>query len=115
VRACWNKTEALKRIDGDQQLLQELCRIFLVESPRLMEKLRLALKEDDAEALARAAHSLKGETSCLAAANAARLARQLEEMGRGHNLSQAAETVELLDREIAELQVALLSLTGVNP
>ena len=114
MQACWNKTEALERIDGDQQLLQDLCRIFLVESPRLMEKLRLALIENDADALARAAHSLKGETSCLAAGGASALARQLEEMARAHNLSGVEETLELLEREIADLQAALQYPTGVN-
>jgi len=112
---CWDKAEALRRVAGDEELLQDLCRIFLEQAPGLMERLRQGVAEGDPEAVTRAAHSLKGETSCLAAANAARLARQLEEMGRGHNLSHAVETVELLNREIADLQVALQGPTGVDP
>ena len=115
ANGCWDKAEALRRVAGDEELLQDLCRIFLEQSPTLMEKLRLAVAKGDPEAITRAAHSLKGETSCLAAADAARLARQLEEMGRDCNLAQAGETLELLENEIADLQVALQGPTGINP
>jgi CheY-like chemotaxis protein/HPt (histidine-containing phosphotransfer) domain-containing protein len=111
---CWDKAEALKRIAGDEELLQDLCRIFLDESPTLIEKLRRAVAEANPEAVARAAHSLKGEASCLAAANASRLARQLEEMGRGHDLSHAAETLALLEHEVGDLQVALQNRKGAG-
>jgi CheY-like chemotaxis protein len=38
--AFWNRAEALGRIGGDEELLRELCQIFLEESPKLLEKLR---------------------------------------------------------------------------
>src|SRR5580692_3053369 len=41
--ASWNKAEALGRIGGDEELLEELCQIFLEESPKLLQKLRQAL------------------------------------------------------------------------
>jgi len=113
VRACWDKAEALRRVAGDEELLQDLCHIFLEQSPALMERLRLAVAEGDPEAVMRAAHSLKGETSCLAA-YASLLARQLEEMGRGRDLSQAVQMFELLDFEIADLRVALQIHNGAD-
>ena len=51
--AAWKSTEALKLLNGDSELLRELCQIFLTESPKLMLKLQQALLEKDADADAR--------------------------------------------------------------
>jgi two-component system, sensor histidine kinase and response regulator len=114
VPSCWDKAEALGRMAGDRELLQELCRIFLEESPAVMGKIRHGVAEGEAEAIQRAAHSLKGEASCLAAAKVSQLARQLEEMGQDHNLAKAAETFESLEREVADLQAALRNSNGAD-
>jgi two-component system, sensor histidine kinase and response regulator len=79
--ASWNKAEALGRIGGDEELLDELCQIFLEESPKLLEKLRQAVASGDSDGVMRAAHSLKGESSYLGAGGTSQAARQLEEMG----------------------------------
>jgi HPt (histidine-containing phosphotransfer) domain-containing protein len=112
VPSCWDKAEALGRMAGDRELLEELCRIFLEESPAVMGKLRQGVVEGEAEAVQRAAHSLKGEASCLAAAKVSQLARQLEEMGQDHNLAKAAQTLQSLEREVADLQDALRTSNG---
>ena len=100
----WDKTEALDRIGGDEELLMELCQIFLEESPKLLEKLRQAVAAGDSDGVSRAAHSLKGESSYLGAGPTSQAARQLEEMGRGKDLSRASETLAVLEREVAVLQ-----------
>jgi signal transduction histidine kinase/CheY-like chemotaxis protein len=105
--ASWARLEALDRLGGDEELLEELCQIFLMESPKLMERLRRAIADGDAEALQRAAHSLKGEVSYLAAAQATQAARRLEEMAQANDLSRAAETLALLTRELESLRRAI--------
>ncbi|MGH7490480.1 MAG: Hpt domain-containing protein [bacterium] len=109
----WSKAEALERLDGDEDLLRELCGIFLEESPKLMQKLHQALADGDAEAVMRAAHSLKGEVSYLGAKGASQAARQLEEMGREKNLSQALETLAELERDLGGLYFAMQDPVGV--
>jgi two-component system, sensor histidine kinase and response regulator len=112
--ASWNKAEALGRIGGDEELLRELCQIFLEESPKLLEKLRQAVTAGDADALMRAAHSLKGESSYLGAGGTSQAARQLEEMGRSNDLSRAGDTVAVLEREVAGLHASLKELAGAH-
>jgi histidine phosphotransfer protein HptB len=117
LRVSWDKTEALERLGGDEDLLRELCGIFLEESPKLVQKLRHALAESNANALMRAAHSLKGELGYLGAAAASRASRALEEMGlkdmgKDQNLSRAAELLVLLERELAGLHLAMRNSTG---
>jgi two-component system, sensor histidine kinase and response regulator len=104
---CWRRAEALERLDGDEELLQELCEIFLNESPKLVQKLRQGLAEGDSEALKRAAHSLKGEASYLAAACATQAARRLEDLSKEGDLAQAGEALAVLERELENLRVAI--------
>ncbi len=112
--ASWNKLEALNRIGGDEELLQEVCQIFLEESPKLLEKLRQAVAAEDAEQVVRAAHSLKGESSYLVAGRASQAARQLEEMGRNRDLSRAREALATLERELAGLHLDLKAWAGAH-
>ena len=112
--ASWNKAEALGRIGGDEKLLQELCQIFLEESPKLLQRLQQAVAADDPDAVMRAAHSLKSESSYLGAGGTSQTARQLEEMGRNKNLARARDTLATLEREVAGLELDLKELTGAR-
>jgi two-component system sensor histidine kinase/response regulator len=112
--ASWDKTEALDRIGGDEELLEELCQIFLEESPKLLQKLQQAVATGDSDGVMRAAHSLKGESSYLGAGGTSQAARQLEEMGRVKDLSRANETLAVLEREVANLRRDLKELAGAH-
>jgi two-component system sensor histidine kinase/response regulator len=103
----WSRAEVLDRLGGDEELLRELCQIFLKESPRLMENLRQGMANGDAAALQRAAHSLKGEVSYLSAAGATQAARRLEDMGHDRELSLASEAIRLMERELDDLRQAI--------
>jgi HPt (histidine-containing phosphotransfer) domain-containing protein len=105
--ALWDRTEALDRIGGDEELLRDLCRIFLEESPKLLARLQQAVEANDCDGLMRAAHSLKGECSYLGAGGASQAARQLEEMGRNQDLSGAGNMLAVLEREVAGLHLEL--------
>jgi signal transduction histidine kinase/CheY-like chemotaxis protein len=110
----WNRAEALDRIGGDEELLRDLCHIFLEESPKLMQKLQQAVATGDSDGVMRAAHSLKGEAGYLGAEGTSHAARQLEEMGHDKDLSQAGPTLAVLEHEIASLRLDLKDLAGVQ-
>ncbi len=114
MASSWDKAAALDRVEGDEELLQDICRIFLEESPQLMTRLQQAVAQDDPEAVSRAAHSLKGESGYLGAANVSQAARQLETMGRDHELSQAPAVLERLQKEMASLSFAVRQAIGVQ-
>jgi two-component system sensor histidine kinase/response regulator len=112
VKVSWDRTEALERLSGDKDLLRELCEIFLEESPKLLQRLRQALAESNANAVMRAAHSLKGELGYLGAAGACQAARALEDMGRDQNFSRVPEMLVVLERELAGLHLAMKDSAG---
>ena len=115
VTNSWDKAAALDRLEGDEELLRDICQIFLEESPKLMTRLQQALQQDDSEAVSRAAHSLKGETGYLGAGNVCLIAKQLETMGRNHELAQASPVLEQLQKEMATLRSAVRQAAGVRP
>jgi len=88
-------------------LLREIVRIFLEESPRLLEKIEQALAEGDASGLERAAHSLKGQIRCLAAPEAQRAVEKLEEKARQRDLPAVAAALPELDTALSRLESQL--------
>jgi signal transduction histidine kinase/CheY-like chemotaxis protein len=110
----WNRAEALERVEGDEELLQEMCQIFLESSPKLLRMLQQAVAAGDADAVMRAAHSLKGEASYLQACGTSNAARKLEEMGRNKDLAGAGDTLAVLERQVAGLQLDMKALCEVH-
>jgi CheY-like chemotaxis protein len=98
---------ALERTGGTHEALVEIAVIFREQAPGLMAAIEGAVREGDAEALRRAAHTLKGSAGVLAAGPAADAARRLEEMGRAGRLEGAAEAATVLDGELSSLLAAL--------
>lgn len=110
----WRRDEALDRIGGDENLLQELCQIFLAGYPGLMKKLREAVMVGNPLGVQQAAHSLKGELSYLSAMQATSIARSMEDMGREGDLSSAIASLIALEQSLALLHLALDGATGVH-
>jgi two-component system, sensor histidine kinase and response regulator len=107
IAPAWERAEALERVGGDEELLRELCQIFLGEYPKLLANLREAITMRDAEGVQRAAHSLKGEVSYLGAAIATETAKRLEDMGRARDLTHAFEELASLEKALNSLRSAI--------
>jgi HPt (histidine-containing phosphotransfer) domain-containing protein len=97
----------LERLGGDEKLLHEVIEIFVDQAPRHMETLRSALAQGDAESVQKTAHSMKGELGYLGISEVTQKARELEELGRRHNLEQAAQVFASFEREISAIVVAM--------
>ncbi len=108
----FDQTAALARLDGDSELLWELVTLFLDDYPRLLEEINEAIVRGDSQALARAAHSLKGAVGVFAAQGAFAAALTLEQMGRTGDLTQAEEAYASLERELEALKSAFAALKG---
>jgi two-component system sensor histidine kinase/response regulator len=102
-----DRAAALAHVEGDTDLLGELVALFLEDCPRLVGAVREALARNDAKALERAAHALKGTLSNFAAVAATAAALRLEQMGHGDNLAQAGEACAALEAEIERLKPLL--------
>jgi CheY-like chemotaxis protein len=98
---------ALKKLDGDEELLCELAEIFLDQSPALIAAIEAAITSGDAGELRRAAHTLKGSTHVIGGRALAAAALRLESMGREGRLNEAAAAFADLGESVARLKPAL--------
>jgi two-component system, sensor histidine kinase and response regulator len=102
--------ELLERIGGDLGLLSELLELFRGEYPGQIRALREALKDRDAMVLQRVGHALKGALGNLSAPIAARIAGELESIGKSGETKTAGSRVNDLEVEAERVIQALESL-----
>jgi CheY-like chemotaxis protein len=107
----FDRAAILDRVGGDIELLREIAGLFLNEAPVLLDGIRRALSAQDAPALERAAHSLKGSVGTFGARAAQAAAGELEARGRAGNLAGAEAIFARLAREVARFERALAALT----
>lgn len=72
----------LEIIGGDRAALAELIGSFLDEGPDLMARIEGAARDGDAEALRRAAHTMKSSAADFGAVELSRLCHAMEALGR---------------------------------
>ncbi|HVP51842.1 MAG TPA: response regulator [Terriglobales bacterium] len=109
----WDYEQARARTAQDEVLLREIVRIFLEESPRLMDRIEQTLAERDGDGLERAAHSLKGQIRCLAAPEALSAVESLEEKARLRDFPGVAGVLPELDAAMARLDAQLQKFSEV--
>lgn len=102
-----DQLDLLDRLGGDTGLAQELLAIFHEEAPGMLDEVRRAVLGADAEALARAAHNLKGAAANVSATSVQALAEKLEQLGRADDIPPAVATVEQLEAAVARLDEAM--------
>ena len=102
--------QLLEVIGGDRDALKELVQSFLDEGPDLVNRLRRAVEADDADALRRAAHTLKGSANDFGALTLARLCREIEAMGRASEVATAAGKVQEAAQEYQKAETGLKSI-----
>lgn len=105
--AVFDEAKVMAFVAGDHEFLTTLVELFVETAPKQLATIREAVGRADALALERAAHQLKGSVSNFAADRARRWAHQLEQAGRGGDLSDAPAAVVALEAEIAALGAAL--------
>jgi len=92
-----------EQIDGDRDLLGDVAELFRDDCPKRLDDCRAAVTAQDAEKLARSAHSIKGAASTLAAQATYHAAYALEKMGQVANFGDAPGAIDKLDGELKRL------------
>jgi CheY-like chemotaxis protein/HPt (histidine-containing phosphotransfer) domain-containing protein len=78
----WDEVATLKRLDNDQELLDDMIDLFLIETPNKLLELEDARAGNDLTALADAAHAIKGMAGHFCAEQLLNLTANLEHSAR---------------------------------
>jgi CheY-like chemotaxis protein/HPt (histidine-containing phosphotransfer) domain-containing protein len=87
----YERPTLLKRLLGDELLVNEVLEVFLADFPVQLESLLAALPEGDAATIQQRAHRLKGAAANIGAGRLRELAAGVELAAREGDLSRAAE------------------------
>lgn len=93
--------------DGAHGLVSEMIGIFQDDTPRRIQAILQAIAQQDAEALSRAGHALKGGAGALGAKTLRTLGAELEQLGRSGSVDAG---VDLPARLEAAFQASLAAL-----
>ena len=103
----WNPQEALTRLGGDENLVQDVLCIFLDQSPGLFAGLRQGVLAGDSAMVEKTAHSLKGELSYLGVPSLVENMRALEQHGRNTQMEAARALLPEVERQMEALTSAI--------
>jgi PAS domain S-box-containing protein len=107
-----NAREVLARVGGDRELLRTLVQMFLNTSPEQMNELREAVRQRNAEAIRRVAHTIKGAVGNFSAGPAFEAALDLEMQARLQDLADVDAACQRLHTALEELKPVLLTLAN---
>jgi HPt (histidine-containing phosphotransfer) domain-containing protein len=102
----------LERLGGDDELLAEVLDVFLEELPGMVTDLRTAVSSQNADAVMRAAHSIKGALLNVSADSSADLASRLEQLARAERLDGSRELLAELEVELDRLDRSMKEPCG---
>ncbi len=111
----FDEEAALLHTGGDRELLKEIVALFRSDSPKSLRAIKRAIDKGDDEALALAAHALKGSIATIGGQEGRRLAAELERLGRAHRVADAAPFLESLSRQVTFLEQEFLRAGLASP
>ncbi|TAG33969.1 MAG: Hpt domain-containing protein [Verrucomicrobia bacterium] len=98
--------------EGDDTFLREIIGIYLEDVPKRLADLKTARASDDRPLFTRSAHTIKGSSANVGAAEVRALAEKIEHRSKSETLASLNEHVGELEAAYARARQALQSLLG---
>ena len=105
-----NRAAILARLGQSTDLLQDIVRLFLDETPARLQQLRQHLGQNEFPQLARLAHTLRGSISTFGAEEVVALTRQVEQAANQGDRPVITAALDQLDRAVARLTPIVAAL-----
>jgi CheY-like chemotaxis protein/HPt (histidine-containing phosphotransfer) domain-containing protein len=109
----FSREAALIKMGGDEELLKEVVLAFLEACDETVGAVEAAVHAQDARALRRAAHTLKGSVATFSTGAVYEAAFELERCGRDECIDMAPQTFQKLRGELGQMLPELRALAEV--
>jgi len=103
----FDRDSALERLGGDEELFAEVAGVFRDDSPKMLDDLKQAIAANDAVAVRRTAHGLKGAAGYVGGTKVAETAVEIERLGAANELAETSRLFADLEREVIRLSGVL--------
>ncbi len=100
--------EQLLAITGNKAFIEQLVKMFLQDSDRLVQEMKTKLQQEKQDDFVRAAHSLKSSSAQVGAMNLSGYCKRLEQMGKQGQLQDTYGLVDLVEGEVQLVQQDLM-------
>ena len=97
---------------GEPDVLTEVLRMFLMEAPKRMDRLRNAHQAGDIQEVHRSAHSLKGSAGNIGANAMYDICCQIDSKGRGGDVVALPPLIDALGLEFGKAEIEIHRLIG---
>ncbi len=94
----FNKSEIIKRLSGDKDLIHDIVELFISNGPLQFDKLKKALDNNDRERLKITAHTIKGSARNVSASQVASNAFEIEKKSG----EESREEISLLIKKLED-------------
>ena len=105
----------LSFVDGDETVLQAVCALFLRNYSALISAMGNAIAQNDGEALARSAHTLRGSGAFFLTESSRKTLTDLELIGRRGDLTSARAQLVSFEAEMERLRPELSAIAVETP
>lgn len=82
--------ETLERLSGDRELLGSLFELYQTDAPKKIQEIKISMEAGDYFRVERLAHSVKGASATVGAAQVLVLAADLEKAAKAHDSDRMA-------------------------
>ena len=94
---------ALKRLEGNRELLTDMIGFYREDVPKLFKKLATAIHDENSAVAKRSAHSIKGLSANFEAQRIIEIAASIEILTENQDFQSAADKISILKQEIDQL------------
>ena len=105
-----NRAALLDRVEGDQELLAEIIKMFLADAPQRLGAMQNALQQGDMILLERSAHSMKGAAGNMSASAVVNAALQLERSAKEKDAESSKSNLAALKEAVERVLPVLADL-----
>jgi HPt (histidine-containing phosphotransfer) domain-containing protein len=103
------RRQLLESVDNDQQLADDVIRIFVAVAPVQLAEIRHAIEREDATAISAAAHGMRGSAANFGADPVLESLADLEALAAAGDLSACRQLIGAIETQTA----TLLNLLGI--
>lgn len=114
VHDVFDRQAALRRTLGKVEILNDMARMFISDSPVVLERMRLAIASGDAKSLGGEAHRIKGSAGIFDARAVVDQASRLEAIGRSGDLTDAHACLAQFECDLGALSSSLQDMVARN-
>ena len=99
-------------VGGDEQLIQKLLKVFLKQTPSIIDEIHVSCVSDNTTSVVSSSHKLKSSARSVGANRLADLCVALESAGKENRLTDMKEIESRIDDVFTETQAAIVNLNS---